>query len=123
MKIVRWISVGVVILALAVLSLRLLVIRIKPGDIGILNAEWTGGLVEKDFGAGYHWDVGPLHTWRVFDGTVQSMQFNRKPEAAARTSPWRPEIPRPGGRCTGYWRCRFPYLLEHPRPSIRPRWH
>jgi len=85
MKYVRWVSIGVVVLALAVLSLRLLVIRIKPGQIGILNAEWTGGLVEQDFGAGYHWDIGPLHTWRVFDGTVQSMQFNRRPEAAART--------------------------------------
>jgi len=84
MKGIRLISVGVIALGIMALGLRFLVIKIEPGEVGVVNAEWTGGLVEEDFGAGYHWNIGPLHTWTVFDTTIQTLHMHRDPRRAAR---------------------------------------
>ena len=43
-------SIGVIGLIVILLVLRMLVIKIEPGQIGVLNAEWTTGLVEEDYG-------------------------------------------------------------------------
>lgn len=67
--------IGILALAATAIVLRVLVIKIEPGQAGVLNAEWTGGLVEKDYDAGYHWNLGPLHTWEVWDTTVQTMHM------------------------------------------------
>jgi regulator of protease activity HflC (stomatin/prohibitin superfamily) len=74
-RIIAWSVVGLCALGLA---LRALTIKIEPGHTGILNAEWTVGLVKDDFGPGYHFDVGPLHTWTVFDTTVQTLNMSRR---------------------------------------------
>lgn len=58
--------------------LRALTIKIPPGHAGVLNAEWTAGLVEHDYGPGFHWDIGPLHTWTSFDTTVQTLNMSLK---------------------------------------------
>ena len=58
--------------------LRALTIKIPPGYAGVLNAEWTAGLVEQDYGPGFHWDIGPLHTWIKFDTTVQTFNMSLK---------------------------------------------
>jgi hypothetical protein len=73
----RLFSVGVLVLVIGALILRMLVVKIEPGTTGVVNAEWTGGLVEKDFGPGYHWSVGPLHTWSIYDTTVQTLHMVR----------------------------------------------
>lgn len=67
-------AIGLSLLAVVMLSLT---IRIRPGQIGVCNAQWTSGLIEQDFGPGFHWDVGPFHTWNVFDTTVQTIHMNR----------------------------------------------
>ncbi len=77
MKLLRnlaFLLIGMTILGLALLSLT---IKIRPGEIGICNAQWTSGLIQKDFGPGFHWDIGPFHTWNVFDTTVQTLHMNR----------------------------------------------
>lgn len=80
MKIFSFLVIGFAALALALFSLT---IKIKPGETGVVNAEWTSGFVEHDFGPGYHWDIGPFHTWTVFDTTVQTLNLNRDTEHAA----------------------------------------
>ncbi len=84
MKGLRYVSAGIIVLAVLALGLRFLVIKIEPGEIGVVNAEWTSGLIEEDFGPGFHWSVGPLHTWTVFDGTVQTLHMHRDRDRAAR---------------------------------------
>lgn len=83
MRALRIVSIALVALAALALCLRFVVIKIAPGEAGVVNAEWTGGLVERDFGPGYHWSVGPFHTWTVFDTTVQTLHMHRESERAA----------------------------------------
>ena len=85
MKQLRWISIALIILAVVALSLRFMLIKLEPGEIGVLNAEWTTGLVEEDYGPGYHWNVGPLHTWSILDGRVQTLHMHRDRDRAGRT--------------------------------------
>lgn len=84
MNMLNKLAIGVIALAVLALGLRFLVIKIEPGEVGVVNAEWTGGLVEQDYRAGYHWSIGPFHTWTVFDTTVQTLHMHRNAERAAR---------------------------------------
>ena len=84
MNMLNKLSIGAIALAVLALGLRFVVTKIAPGEVGVVNAEWTGGLVEEDFGPGYHWNVGPFHTWTVFDTTVQTLHMHRDPKRAAR---------------------------------------
>jgi regulator of protease activity HflC (stomatin/prohibitin superfamily) len=74
----RNLSFLVLTAAVVLLVLRMCTIRIEPGQTGVVNAEWTTGLVEQDYGPGFHWDVGPMHTWTVFDTTVQTLHMTRE---------------------------------------------
>lgn len=83
MKWLRTLSIVVLVAVVSALVLRFLVIKIEPGTTGVVNAEWTGGLVERDFGPGYHWSIGPLHTWTVYDTTVQTLHMVRSPKQSS----------------------------------------
>lgn len=80
MKTLNILSIGVIALAALAMGLRSLTVKIDPGQTGVLNAEWTSGLVREDFKPGFHWDVGPLHTWTIFDTTVQTLSMSRREE-------------------------------------------
>jgi hypothetical protein len=71
----QWIFGGLFAISVVLLGIRLMLIKIPPGSRGVLNAEWTTGLVEKDYEPGYHWNLGPLHTWTIFDTTVQTLHM------------------------------------------------
>lgn len=75
------VSVGVLVLALLAIGARMMLIKIEPGNVGVVNREWTGGFDEEDFGPGYHLDMGPLHTWTVFDTTVQTLHMIERLDA------------------------------------------
>ena len=77
MRTVNLASLLVIAVIGVLIVLRMLTIKIEPGQTGVVNAEWTGGLIEQDFGPGYHWDVGPFHTWSVFDTRVQTLHMTR----------------------------------------------
>ncbi len=81
MRTLNLISVGILGLAALGIGLRSLTIKIEPGQVGVVNAEWTSGLVREDYKPGFHWDVGPFHTWTVFDTTVQTLSMSRREEA------------------------------------------
>ncbi len=78
MRFLDWASFVVIFLAIVAVGLRAITIKIMPGQTGVLNAEWTTGFVERDFGPGFWWDVGPMHTWTVFDTTVQTLHMTRE---------------------------------------------
>jgi regulator of protease activity HflC (stomatin/prohibitin superfamily) len=81
-KTINSVSIVVVLFALLGLGLRAFTIKIPPGQTGVLNAMWTRGLVRQDYPPGFHWDLGPLHTWTLFDTTVQTLNRSAKDEAA-----------------------------------------
>ena len=54
---------------------RACVIKIEPGETGVLNKQWGGGLQERDYTPGYHLSLGPLHTWNRMDTTVQTLNM------------------------------------------------
>src|SRR5690606_2169145 len=70
------VSIAVLGIAGLGLAFRSLTIKIRPGETGVLNAMWTQGLVHRDFGPGYHWDIGPMHRWERFDTTVQTLNMS-----------------------------------------------
>lgn len=77
MKGLHYASVIVVCLAAAAVVFRFCVIKIAPGQIGVLTKEWGGGLQQEDYPPGYYLNLGPLHTWNVMDTTVQTLDFLR----------------------------------------------
>ena len=77
MKAIRLISFIVIALAVGAVLFRACVIKIKPGETGVLLKNWGGGLQEEDFKPGFYLNLGPLHTWSVFDTTVQTLNMLR----------------------------------------------
>lgn len=78
-------NVSIVVLAVAVLAIgfRFVTIKIKPGEVGVLTANLTGGLIEEDYGAGFHLALPGLHTWDIFDSTVQTLHMRRRRQTEA----------------------------------------
>jgi regulator of protease activity HflC (stomatin/prohibitin superfamily) len=84
MKIIKYISMAfVLVIIFAWLAVNYVVINIPVGKVGVCTQEYAflskKGVVPKDFGPGWHLDVGPIHTWREFDSTVQTLEMTRDP--------------------------------------------
>ncbi len=75
MKAIQFVAAGVILLALVAIGARSLVVRVPIGQIGVKTEEWGEGLVQKDFEPGFHMDLGPLHSWELFDSTVQTLSM------------------------------------------------
>ncbi|MFQ5506532.1 MAG: SPFH domain-containing protein [Planctomycetota bacterium] len=73
----RLISILVIVLTALGIIARLNVVQIEIGQTGVLTREFSDGLVKKDYAPGFHWNMGPLHTWDVFDTTVQTLSMLR----------------------------------------------
>ncbi|MCA8968635.1 MAG: hypothetical protein KDC95_02585 [Planctomycetes bacterium] len=83
MKMLNGLSLVVLLVVAILLGLRSCTLKVRPGEVGVLTEEWGQGLVEEDYGPGFHLDLGPLHSWAVFDTTVQSLSMVAKsPEGA-----------------------------------------
>ena len=78
MKIIKTISILIIALAVGAIMFRACVIKIKPGETGVLNKQWGGGLQQSDYTPGYYLSLGPLHTWNVMDTTVQTLNMLRE---------------------------------------------
>ena len=88
MKGLQYVSIFIVFLAISAVAFRLSVIKIEPGQTGVLNKEWGGGLQQQDYPPGYYLSLGPLHTWNVMDTTVQTLDFLRaNPGKVSRVTP------------------------------------
>lgn len=75
MKLLNGLSALVLLFVVVLIVLRMNVIKVQPGQVGILTEEWGSGLQQEDFGPGFHLDLGPLHSWEIFDRTVQSLSM------------------------------------------------
>lgn len=93
MKFFKLISLGIIGLTVAAIGFRMCVIKIKPGQTGVLTEEWGSGLQEEDYAPGYYMALGPLHTWTVMDTTVQTLNMLRaNPKKRSRSSRRAPNI-------------------------------
>ncbi len=90
MKTLKTISLVIIIFIVgAAVVFRSLTIYIPMGKVGVRIQQFgvfgKKGLVEKDFGPGWHRDLGPIDRWEIFDSTVQTLEMTRQPGEGSRT--------------------------------------
>ena len=79
-------SLVIILATLGAVVFRACVIKIQPGQTGVLNRKFGGGLQEQDYVAGYYLALGPLHSWNVLDTTVQTLNMLRQHPGKARNT-------------------------------------
>jgi regulator of protease activity HflC (stomatin/prohibitin superfamily) len=89
MKIVKILSALVIIVVLAAWILtRLTLVYVPMGKAGVRIQQFSifgsKGVVKKDFGPGWHRDLGPIDTWQLYDSTVQTLEMTRDPQRGDR---------------------------------------
>ncbi len=61
---------------------------IKVGQVGVRIQQYNflgkKGTVEKDFGPGWHRDLGPIDNWVVYDSTVHTLEMTKEPSQGSR---------------------------------------
>ena len=64
-------------------AVKMLTIDIHVGTVGVRTQQYAvfgaKGVVTKDFGPGWHRDLGPVDSWTLFDSTVQTLEMTRDP--------------------------------------------
>jgi len=90
MKAIKAASVLVVLVILGgVLIVKMLTVHIPVGTIGVRIQEYgvlgSKGVVQEDFGPGWHRDLGPIDSWQLFDGTVQTLEMTRDPRRGSKS--------------------------------------
>lgn len=78
MKAIRILSVLVILAFIGGVIVFANLQKVEIGQVGVLTKEWGGGLVKEDYKPGYWMDMGPLHTWAVFDATVQTLERSKR---------------------------------------------
>ncbi len=73
MKAIRNVSIAVIAAVVLLILARTLVIKIEPGEIGVLTR--FDGLDEHDYGPGYHMSLPWVHRWSRMDATVQTLHM------------------------------------------------
>ncbi len=87
MKLIDKLSIGVLALVFIAIALRFVLVKVGPGQTGVVNREWTGGFDKQDYAPGYHMSVGPFHTWTIFDTTVQTLHMISKDDGTGNRLP------------------------------------
>ena len=85
MKSIRIFSIGIIVLLVgAWLLFNFVTVYVPIGQVGVRTQEYgifgSKGVVQKDFGPGWHRDLGPIDSWVFFDGTVQTLEMTKVPE-------------------------------------------
>ena len=80
MKTLRILSALVILAFIAGIIVFANLQKVEIGEVGVLTKEWGGGLVKQDYPPGYYMDIGPLHTWAIFDATVQTIERRKGAE-------------------------------------------
>ncbi len=84
MRIVKTVCALLIIVILGgVVVLKCLTVYVPIGSVGVRTQEYgvfgSKGVVQQDFGPGWHRDLGPIDSWAIFDGTVQTLEMTRDP--------------------------------------------
>jgi len=64
-------------------GIRFAIIRVAVDQIGVRTVVWgvTRGVVQRDYGPGWHRYIRKVETWDLFDGTVQTFNLTREARA------------------------------------------
>ncbi len=70
------------------LTVQLLTVDIPVGQTGVRIQQYgilgKKGVVPKDFGPGWHRDLGPIDSWELYDSTVQTLEMTKEARRGAR---------------------------------------
>jgi len=85
MKVIRALSILLVlVIVLAFAVYKFTIVYVPVGTVGVRTQEYAlfgkKGVVQEDFGPGFHRNLGPIDSWVLFDSTVQSLEMTREPE-------------------------------------------
>ena len=83
MKTIKIIAIIAIVAIVGFVStVTLFVKNIPLGKVGVLTREYAvggpKGVVAEDFQAGWHPNIGPLHSWQIYDSTVQTLEMTRE---------------------------------------------
>lgn len=83
MKIIKIVSyIIIVVIVGGWLAFKSLTVDIPIGQVGVRIQQYglfgKKGVVEKDFGPGWHRNLGPIDKWELFDSTVQTLEMTRE---------------------------------------------
>jgi len=89
MNIIKKVSTLIVILVIgAFLLLKLTIANVPVGMAGVRTQEYAifgkKGVVQQDFGAGWHRGIWPIDSWQYFDSTVQTLEMTRDAQRGSR---------------------------------------
>lgn len=77
-------SLTIVAVIIVFLAIDFLFIRIELGQTGVRTQQYAflgkKGVVQEDFGPGWHRNLPLLDTWNIFDSTVQTTEFTTEQE-------------------------------------------
>ena len=82
MKIIKIISfIIIIILVGGWLGFKSLTVDIPIGQVGVRIQQYgllgQKGVIDKDFGPGWHRNLGPIDKWELFDSTIQTLEMTR----------------------------------------------
>jgi regulator of protease activity HflC (stomatin/prohibitin superfamily) len=88
MKTIRYISMLIIaVIAGGWIVVRSLTIHVPVGYVGVRVQQYgvfgQKGVIEKDFGPGWHRDLGPIDQWELFDSTMQTLEMTRDPNSGS----------------------------------------
>jgi len=89
MKSIKTISILVIVVIIgSYMLLKLTVSHVPMGVVGVRTQEYAifgkKGVVQEDFGPGWHRAIWPIDSWRYFDYTVQTLEMTRDPRRGSR---------------------------------------
>lgn len=84
MKSIKFISVLIILVTVGFwMTVRALTVFIPVGNVGVRIQQYSifgqKGVVEKDYGPGWHRDLGPIDDWEIYDSTVQTLEMTKDP--------------------------------------------
>ena len=72
----------VVVIVGGALLLKALTIYVDVGQVGVRVQQYSifgrKGVVARDFGPGWHRDLGPIDMWQTYDSTVQTLEMTKE---------------------------------------------
>jgi regulator of protease activity HflC (stomatin/prohibitin superfamily) len=89
MKLIRNIVILlIVVVTVLALTATTLLQYIPVGTTGVRTQRYAvfgkQGVVQKDFGPGWHRKLGPIDSWELFDSTVQTLEMTKDPTSGDR---------------------------------------
>ena len=68
-------------LIIFIIGIKFFVIKVGVDQLGVRTRIWgvTRGIVEKDYGPGWHRAISAIDQWDLYDGTIQTLELAKEP--------------------------------------------